>query len=88
MAADGFSGTGPEDFRAAHEERRADRSFNRLAEDYLSRLLRDIGLMLTYVTSNGIVVPDDLRRKIDALLTQTENGIDAPVPAYNEKPVP
>jgi len=55
-------------------------SSDRLARDYLSKLLKNIKIMLTYATSNGISLPEDLRPKIDALLTHSDVSIDKPSP--------
>lgn len=38
------------------------------ALEYLNELLKNIATMLSYANSNGVVLPSDLRGKIDALL--------------------
>lgn len=76
MAADGSSGRDAARDSVAKiavaAAKESDQSLDHLAETYFNRLLKNIELMLTYVMSNGIVVPDDLRMKIDMLLTHSE----------------
>jgi hypothetical protein len=54
----------------------SDQLSDQLARNYLSKLLTNIKIMLTYATNNGIALPDDLRPKIDELLTHPDISID------------
>jgi hypothetical protein len=58
----------------------SDQSSDQLARNYLSKLLANIKIMLTYATSNGIALPDDLRPKIDKLLTHPHVSINELLP--------
>lgn len=49
-----------------------DRPLDGIAEKYLSKLLKNIGIMLSYANSNGIPLPEDLRQKIDDLVNHPQ----------------
>jgi hypothetical protein len=42
------------------------------ASDYLDKLLRNIATMLSYTSTNGIALPEDLRGTIDQLFRTSE----------------
>jgi hypothetical protein len=55
-----------------------------MGDAYFHRLLSNIKFMLTYVSDNGIALPDDLRSKIAELLSHPDI---AEVPEIKAHPV-
>jgi hypothetical protein len=59
----------------------SDESRDQLARNHLRQLLKNIEIMLTYATDNGIALPDDLRPKIAKLLSYTDGRDDLAPPS-------